>query len=167
MKKDLKISVIIPAYNAEKYLTEALDSVVSQTMSDSDYEIIIVNDGSSDHTADILEKYKNLYSNITVINKENGGPSSARNAGLDIASGEYIYFFDADDLLINNSLEALYQCAEEKNADLVIGKYNVLTPYKLSPVCTLDNLVCLDNIDKYNTDILQTFVLWNKLFRLD
>ena len=167
MKKDLKISVIIPAYNAEKYLTETLDSVVSQTMSDSDYEIIIVNDGSSDHTADILEKYKNLYSNITVINKENGGPSSARNAGLDIASGEYIYFFDADDLLINNSLEALYQCAEEKNADLVIGKYNVLTPYKLSPVRTLDNLVCLDNIDKYNTDILQTFALWNKLFRLD
>ena len=167
MKKDLKISVIIPAYNAEKYLTEALDSVVSQTMSDSDYEIIIVNDGSSDHTADILEKYKNLYSNITVINKENGGPSSARNAGLDIASGEYIYFFDADDLLINNSLEVLYQCAEEKNADLVIGKYNVLTPYKLSPVRTLDNLVCLDNIDKYNTDILQTFALWNKLFRLD
>ena len=167
MKKDLKISVIIPAYNAEKYLTEALDSVVSQTMSDSDYEIIIVNDGSSDHTAYILEKYKNLYSNITVINKENGGPSSARNAGLDIASGEYIYFFDADDLLINNSLDALYQCAEEKNADLVIGKYNVLTPYKLSPVRTLDNLVCLDNIDKYNTDILQTFALWNKLFRLD
>ena len=62
MKNDLKISVIIPAYNAEKYLTATLDSVVSQTMSDSDYEIIIVNDGSSDHTADILEKYKNLYS---------------------------------------------------------------------------------------------------------
>lgn len=59
MKKDLKISVIIPAYNAEKYLTETLDSVVSQTMSDSDYEIIIVNDGSSDHTADILQQYKN------------------------------------------------------------------------------------------------------------
>lgn len=167
MKNDLKISVIIPAYNAEKYLTEALDSVVSQTMSDSDYEIIIVNDGSSDNTADILEKYKNLHSNITVINKENGGPSSARNSGLDIASGEYIYFFDADDLLINNSLEVLYKRAQEKNADLVIGKYDVLTSYKLSPVHTLDNLVCLENIDKYNTDILQTFALWNKLFRLD
>ena len=61
MKNDLKISVIIPAYNAEKYLTATLDSVVSQTMSDSDYEIIIVNDGSSDHTADILEKYKNNF----------------------------------------------------------------------------------------------------------
>ena len=62
MKKDLKISVIIPAYNAEKYLTETLDSVVSQTMPDSDYEIIIVNDGSSDHTADILQKYKKSHS---------------------------------------------------------------------------------------------------------
>ena len=62
MKKDLKISVIIPAYNAEKYLTETLDSVVSQTMSDSDYEIIIVNDGSYDHTADILQKYKKSHS---------------------------------------------------------------------------------------------------------
>ena len=167
MKKDLKISVIIPAYNAEKYLAEALDSVVFQTMPNSDYEIIIVNDGSSDHTLEILTKYKQLYSNIIIINKKNGGPSSARNAGLDIAHGEYIYFFDADDLLINNSLEALYQCAQERNADLVIGKYNVLTPYKLSSVHTLDNLVCLDNIDKYNTDILQTFALWNKLFRLD
>ena len=67
MKKDLKISVIIPAYNAEKYLTETLDSVVFQTMPNSDYEIIIVNDGSSDHTADILQKYKKSHSNITVI----------------------------------------------------------------------------------------------------
>lgn len=80
MKKDLKISVIIPAYNAEKYLTETLDSVVFQTMPNSDYEIIIVNDGSSDHTADILQKYKKSHSNITVINQENGGPASARNA---------------------------------------------------------------------------------------
>lgn len=76
MKKDLKISVIIPAYNAEKYLTETLDSVVFQTMPNSDYEIIIVNDGSSDHTADILQKYKKSHSNITVINQENGAPAS-------------------------------------------------------------------------------------------
>ena len=82
MKNDLKISVIIPAYNAEKYLTATLDSVVSQTMSDSDYEIIIVNDGSSDHTADILEKYKNLYSNITVINRRMAVPLLPAIPGL-------------------------------------------------------------------------------------
>lgn len=165
MKKNLKISVIIPAYNAEKYLAKTLDSVVSQTLPLSEYEIIIVNDGSSDHTEDILNKYSNLYSNIIVINKENGGPSSARNAGLDIAHGEYIYFFDADDLLINTALENLFSRAQEENADLVIGKYDVLNTYKLSPVHTLDDLVCLDTIDKYNTDILFTFSLSNKLFR--
>ena len=165
MKNDLKISVIIPAYNAEKYLTATLDSVVSQTMSDSDYEIIIVNDGSSDHTADILEKYKNLYSNITVINKENGGPSSARNTGLATANGKYIYFFDADDLLINNALEAMFTKAVTESADLVIGTYDVLNTYKLSSVHTLDDLVALDDIDKYNTDILWTFSLSNKLFK--
>ncbi len=165
MKKDLKISVIIPAYNAEKYLTETLDSVVSQTMPDSDYEIIIVNDGSSDHTADILQKYKKSHSNITVINQENGGPASARNAGLTVAKGEYIYFFDADDLLINNALEAMFTKAVTKSADLVIGTYDVLNTYKLSTVHTLDNLVTLDDIDKYNTDILWTFSLSNKLFK--
>ena len=165
MKKDLKISVIIPAYNAEKYLTETLDSVVSQTMSDSDYEIIIVNDGSSDHTADILQQYKKPHSNITIINQENGGPASARNTGLSAAKGEYIYFFDADDLLINNALEAMFTKAMTENADLVIGTYDVLNTYKLSAVHTLDNLIVLDDIDKYNTDILWTFSLSNKLFK--
>ena len=165
MKNFFKISVIIPAYNAEKYLTKTLDSVVSQTLPLSEYEIIVVNDGSSDHTAAILETYKKIYSNITVVNKENGGPSSARNAGLNIAKGEYIYFFDADDILINTALENLFLRAQEKDADLVIGKYDVLNTYKLSPVHTLDDLVCLDNIDKYNTDILFTFSLSNKLFR--
>lgn len=165
MKKDLKVSVIIPAYNVEKYLTETLDSVVSQTMPASDYEIIIINDGSSDHTAEILKKYEELYSNITVINKENGGPSSARNAGLAIAKGEYIYFFDADDLLINNSLESMFNRAKTESADLVIGTYDVLHTYKISAVHTLDDLVTLDDIDKYNIDILWTFSLSNKLFR--
>ena len=153
MKNDLKISVIRPAYNAEKYLTATLDSVVSQTMPDSDYEIIIVNDGSSDHTADILEKYKNLYSNITVINKENGGPSSARNTGLATANGKYIYFFDADDLLINNALEAMFTKAVTESADLVIGTYDVLNTYKLSSVHTLDDQDALDDIDKYTKDM--------------
>lgn len=165
MKKNLKISVIIPAYNAEKYLKETLDSIVSQTMDDSDYEVIIVDDGSTDQTPVILKKYEQKYKNIKVITKENGGPSSARNTALSIATGEYIYFFDADDILINTSLEALFHCATEQQADLVIGKYDVLNLYKIAPVHTLDNLVCLEDIDKYNPDILWTFSLSNKLFR--
>lgn len=68
-------------------------------MNDSEYEVIIINDGSSDSTLDILNCYKQTYSNLIIIDKENGGPSSARNAGLDIAKGEYVFFFDADDIL--------------------------------------------------------------------
>ena len=167
MQKEFKISVIIPAYNAEKYLKEALDSVVFQTMPDSDYEIIVVNDGSTDHTSDILHTYQEKYPHIIVCNKENGGPSSARNAGLDMAHGEYIYFFDADDVLINDSLSTLFSCAKEHQSDLIIGNYDVLNLYKIAPVHSLDELICLEEIDKYNPDILKTFALWNKLFRRD
>ena len=94
-----KISVIIAAYNAEEYLSETLDSIFLQTMNDSEYEVIIINDGSSDSTLDILNSYKQTYSNLIIIDKENGGPSSARNAGLDIAKGEYNNYFQRIQML--------------------------------------------------------------------
>ena len=105
-----KISVIIAAYNAEEYLSETLDSIFLQTMNDSEYEVIIINDGSSDSTLDILNSYKQTYSNLIIIDKENGGPSSARNAGLDIAKGEYVFFFDADAVVLyrNDDFISLY-----------------------------------------------------------
>ena len=80
-----KISVIIAAYNAEEYLSETMDSIFLQTMDNSEYEVIVINDGSSDSTLSILNSYKKNYSNLIIIDKENGGPSSARNVGLDIA----------------------------------------------------------------------------------
>lgn len=125
-----KISVIIAAYNAEEYLSETLDSIFLQTMNDSEYEVIIINDGSSDSTLDILNSYKQTYSNLIIIDKENGGPSSARNAGLDIAKGEYVFFFDADDILEGDALSTMYETASEKQADLLIGKYDIFNlPY--------------------------------------
>ena len=98
MENMKKISVIIAAYNAEEYLSETMDSIFLQTMDNSEYEVIVINDGSSDNTLSILNSYKKNYPNLIIIDKENGGPSSARNAGLDIAQGEYVFFFDADDL---------------------------------------------------------------------
>ena len=90
----MKISVIIAAYNAEKYLVETLQSVVNQTL--DDYEIITINDGSKDGTLNILKEYEKEYPNFTVISKENGGVSAARNDGLNVAQGKYVYFYDAD-----------------------------------------------------------------------
>lgn len=162
-----KISVIIAAYNAEEYLSETLDSIFLQTMNDSEYEVIIINDGSSDSTLDILNSYKQTYSNLIIIDKENGGPSSARNAGLDIAKGEYVFFFDADDILEGDALSTMYETASEKQADLLIGKYDIFNRHTTIEIHNLDDLIELEEIDKYNTDILWTFSLSNKLFRRD
>lgn len=159
----MKVSVIVAAYNAEKYLAETLDSLTHQTL--DDYEIIVINDGSTDNTQQILETYQENYSNLKLINKENAGPSSARNTGLDIAAGEYIYFFDADDILVPNALECLYNRAIEQEADLVIAKYDTFDQYKTYNINNINRLVSLETIDKYHLEILWTFSLWNKLYK--
>ena len=99
----VKISVIIPVYNVENYLEESLDSIINQTF--TDLEIICVNDGSTDNSPSILNNYANKDSRINIINQENKGLSAARNSGLDVATGDYIYFFDSDDILELTALE--------------------------------------------------------------
>ena len=165
MENMKKISVIIAAYNAEEYLSETMDSIFLQTMDNSEYEVIVINDGSSDSTLSILNSYKKNYSNLIIIDKENGGPSSARNAGLDIAQGEYVFFFDADDLLEPDALSTMYNTIFEKHSDLLIGKYDIFNRNTTIEIHNLDDLIELEEIDKYNTDILWTFSLSNKLFR--
>lgn len=159
----MKVSIIVAAYNAEKYVAETMNSLVNQTI--DDYEIIVVNDGSSDSTLDILKEYEKAYSFVQVIDKENGGPSSARNAGLDIARGEYVYFFDADDILEADALSALYKQAKKRRADLVIAKYDIFNRFKTFPVNGINDLVAEKRIKKYDTRILWTFSLCNKLFK--
>lgn len=111
------VSVIIPVYMVEEYLRECLDSVVNQTM--KNIEIVCVDDGSPDHSADIVLEYKEKYPNIKLIRKENGGLSSARNAGLDVATGEYIYFLDSDDYVDTDMFETLYRKASEEDLDII------------------------------------------------
>lgn len=114
-----KVSIIIPAYNAEKYLAECIDSVLNQTY--KNVELIIVNDGSQDGTRDILDKYASKHSNIQVIHTENGGVSRARNIGLNYASGAYIMFLDSDDLLVMNAIDILLYDLKNNNADIAAG----------------------------------------------
>lgn len=114
----MKISVIIPVYNVEEYIEECLMSVINQTL--KEIEILVVNDGTLDKS---IEKVKEIKDDrIRIINKENGGLSSARNAGLEVATGKYVYFIDSDDfLMINTCLEDMYLIAEEDSADIVVG----------------------------------------------
>lgn len=114
----IKISVIIPVYNAQGYLGRCLDSVCNQTL--SDIEIICVNDASIDNSLEILNNYAKKYSNIKVIDcKTNGGESKARNIGLNNATGEFIAFVDNDDTIDLDFYEKLYNKAKETNADIV------------------------------------------------
>ena len=110
-----EVSIIVPVYNVEKYLSFCLDSLVNQTF--KDIEIICVNDGSTDNSAEVLEHYAGFDKRIKIINKENGGLSSARNAGLDAASGKYIAFVDSDDFVSHFLVERAYNFVQKKNAD--------------------------------------------------
>lgn len=104
MDNQLKISIIIPVYNAEKYLSQCLDSLLEQGIPREQYEIICINDGSRDASLSILKGYAKKYQNIVVIDKENEGVSATRNKGLDIAQGKYIWFVDADDWIVKDFL---------------------------------------------------------------
>lgn len=112
-----EISVIIPIYNAEKYLNTCIESLLRQTF--KDIEIILVDDGSPDRCSEICDDYASRFSNIRVIHRKNGGAGYARNSGLDIASGRYVVFLDPDDFLAPNTLECCRQLAEKEEADQV------------------------------------------------
>lgn len=110
------ISVIVPIYNVERYLKDCLDSIISQTY--KNLEIILVDDGSSDKSAQICEQFANKDKRIKLLHKQNGGQSSARNMGLDIANGEFISFVDSDDILHEDYIQKLYDMASKFNAKL-------------------------------------------------
>lgn len=117
-----KVSIIIPMYNVEKYLKMCLDSIANQTL--KDIEVIAINDGSTDKTLEIVQEYKSILPNLTIISTKNYGAGHARNIGLEIAKGEYIKFLDADDELPSNkTLETIYNVASIKEADVLIGKH--------------------------------------------
>lgn len=121
-----KVSLIIPVYNVEAYLRKSLDSAVNQTL--DDFEIIAVNDGSTDSSYEILKEYENKYDNFRVINQKNGGLSAAKNAGIKIAKGEYIAFLDSDDYLDKNFLETLYNMAVNNNAEIACCNFKFYFP---------------------------------------
>lgn len=113
-----EVSVIIPIYNVENYLAETLDSVINQTF--RNIEILCIDDGSTDRSAEILKKYAEIDSRIRVYSKENEGVGKARNLGIDLAKGKYIYFLDSDDLTDPHLLEICHKTAEEDELDIVL-----------------------------------------------
>lgn len=154
------VTIVIPVYNAEKYITNCLDSVVNQTF--NNYEIVIVNDGSTDGTEEILEKYRVEYPKlISVCKKQNGGLSSARNYGMERVHSKYVIFLDSDDYLDSAYVETLVREAEEKKADVVCsGQYRV----------TEDNQIVSHvryHLDSEQKCVLRHLNMHGKLYRMD
>lgn len=117
------VSVVIGAYNALPYLYETLDSVLKQSIGMDRLELVVVDDGSTDGTGDVLDEYAAKHPNMTVLHQENsGGPAAPRNAGLAVAKGRYVYFLDADDYIGLEAMERLVKMAEDNGSDIVLGK---------------------------------------------
>ena len=120
----MKISVIIPVYNTKEYLKECIDSILNQTI--DLFEVIIVDDGSTDGSLELINQYAESHSNIRVISQKNCGPGAARNIGLKISKGEYIYFIDSDDILEKNALEYCYNLASKNKLDMLTFEADIL-----------------------------------------
>ena len=150
----IKVSVIVPVYNVEKFIDKCLNSLVNQTL--KEIEIIVVNDGSSDNSQKIIDEYVKKYPNkIKSFIKENGGQGSARNMGMEKAVGEYISFVDSDDWLDLNTLEKMYNLAKKDKSDIVI----------CDMVDHYSNYTIYHNCTKYNSVFEVTPSACNKIFR--
>lgn len=160
---NIQLSIIIPVYNVEKYLSKCLDSVLDQEI--SNYEVIVVNDGSKDNCQSIIDEYCKKYpSLIKGCIKENGGLSSARNYGLQYANGEYICFLDSDDYVEKNHYKKMLDLAHKDNADLVVSDFEYVWENSEH-----ENLY-KKGIEKVNESpnkcmFLSPLFSWNKLYR--
>lgn len=166
------LSIIIPAYNAASTVTTIAAAVLAESF--RDFELIIVDDGSTDTTLETIEKLEKQDGRVKGLHKDNGGPSSARNAGLEKATGRYIVFFDADDMIVPGVLQTVADAMEQSASDVVVSGWQIdlpnVTSYKrISP----------EPITIHGQAALRTFVmrsigtdgtlynLWNKVFRAD
>lgn len=163
MNNEILVSIIMPVYNAGEYLEQTIISVLGS--GDKDIELIAVDDGSIDNSVEILKRYQDEDDRIIVIKQENYGPSVARNKGLDIAKGKFVYFLDSDDLLELSVLRKMCERADRKKADLVIAEYDIFNEFSVFSEPFMKKLASMKTIEWDTREILWTFSLCNKLFR--
>ncbi len=161
------ISIIIPVYKVEQYLNQCVQSIVDQTY--KNLEIILVDDGSPDNCPAMCDAWAEKDQRIKVIHKDNGGLSDARNAGMNIANGEYIAFVDSDDYIRSDMLELLYSSIITNNSDIsACGIEMVYDDGRMPHPMTLADNITLDNISAMNAIVDETFLkqpVWYKLYK--
>lgn len=167
-----RLSIIVPIYNVEKYLSRCIESILNQTF--KDFELILVNDSSTDNCKEICEKYKRMDSRIIVANKKNGGVSSARNLGIDISKGDYIGFVDSDDFIDVHMYEILLNTINAYDSDIVICDYYKVNEYDIKKYekmksnnkdIKVENINNIDAIERIITRDIKIVVAWNKIYK--
>ena len=164
-----EISIIVPVYNVEKYIRKCIESILNQTF--SDFELILVDDGSTDNSGKICDEYKLKDDRIIVIHKKNGGLSSARNVGIDKATGKFLGFVDSDDYIEKDMYETLYNDIKEFDADIsvcqVYDEYNNSCNPRTGGTNAIKRCI-LDNTNAFKLAMIRNMILvasWNKLYK--
>ena len=168
----MKFSLILPVYNVEKYLPKCLDSCLQQDLSLKEYEIIVVIDGSPDHSLQIAKKYQAQYPNIKIVEQANGGLSAARNTGLRHAVGEYVWFIDSDDCITANVLKNIYATLTAERLECLWIRWdNVNEAYQIFPLYDL-NINRISEIVYTGYDFMKSVLgiylyAWSFIYRRD
>ncbi|NDI77672.1 MULTISPECIES: glycosyltransferase family 2 protein [Psychrilyobacter] len=157
----MKVSIVVPIYNAEKYLEKCIGSIINQSF--KDFELILVNDGSTDNSLNVCNKYKNKDSRIRVIDKENEGSILTRRRGVNLAKGKYLMFCDSDDYVEKESLKKLVDEAEKHDLDIVIGntckfidRFSIIKRSSKNNIYFKENKIIVG--DKIRTDIASAYL---------
>ena len=161
-----RVTIIVPVYNTEKYLSRCLESIIQQTY--KNLEILLINDGSTDESLNICRKYEKIDERISIINNINSGVSKSRNDGLEVATGEYIYFSDSDDFLERNAIEYMVNFCKEQVSDLLICGYYEDIDGKREKKEWENRFISIE--DAQNSILDPNGVggyLWNKFFKKD
>lgn len=171
----VKVSVVLPVYNVEPYLRDCMDSIVNQTL--ADIEIICINDGSPDNSLDILNEYAEKDNRVSVYSQENGGHAVATNKGIDLATGDYLFLMDSDDVLDLRALELTYEKAIEKEVDFVLFKAinydDENDRYYETEVYSMDKIAAKVGDDVFDYNDIKELMFeaivtpWSKLFKRD
>lgn len=164
MSQEIFVSIIVPVYDIEEYLVECIESILAQTW--KHFEIILVDDGSTDSSGKMCDEYAEKYNRIFVIHKKNGGLSSARNAGIDVARGNYLAFIDSDDVVHPDYLRELVNIVEKENADLVACDFCVGTSCQWGETSEIKYDIRRDEdvLERMNDNDVVVTVAWNKLY---
>ena len=167
----LKLSIIVPVYNVEPYIRPCIESIFNQGLNENDYEVIIVNDGSTDKSMEMVTDIITQHNNITVINQKNQGLSVARNNGIAASKGEYILMPDSDDLLIESSIPPLLKTALETKVDIIVADYLMMNNYEIDqqqynkikqPYISTKEMTGVELLKE-----IKACYVWNKLYRRD